>query len=52
MYSSTAKLWSFAAEKRGLTEVDEEGTKWDETYTPWTFVDGKAGAGTTNAISL
>lgn len=51
MYSSTTKLWEFAASKRNLTNVDEDGTKWDETYTPWTFVDGKAGTGTTNAIS-
>lgn len=51
MYSSTDKLWKFAAEKRKLTNVDEEGVAWDETFEPWTFVDEKPGAGTTTKIS-
>ena len=51
MYSSTTKLWAFAADKRKLTNVDDEGTSWDESYTPWTFSDGEAGKGTTNALA-
>jgi hypothetical protein len=51
MYSSTDKLWKFAAEKRKLTNVDEEGAAWDEAFEPWTFADEKPGAGTTTTIS-
>lgn len=51
MYSSTDKLWKFAAEKRKLTNVDEEGTAWDETFEPWTFVDEKPGSGGPAKIS-
>ena len=45
MYSSTAKLWEYAAKNRKLTNVDEEGLPWDKGWTPWTFVDeAKMGA--------
>ena len=36
MYTNPEKLWAIAA-KRGLTNVDKEGVKWDESFTPWTF---------------
>lgn len=39
MYSSTAKLWEYAAKNRELTNVDEDGLAWDDEWTPWTFVD-------------
>ncbi len=44
VYSATSKLWSFVAQKRGLTNVavdDFTGLKvaWDKTFTPWTFKD-------------
>ncbi|MBP6994056.1 DUF3048 domain-containing protein [Candidatus Woesebacteria bacterium] len=39
MYSSTAKLWEYAAKNRELTNVDEEGVSWSENWVPWTFVD-------------
>jgi hypothetical protein len=39
MYSSTAKLWEYAAKNRKLTNVDEEGVAWNKDWTPWTFVD-------------
>jgi hypothetical protein len=39
MYSSTAKLWDYAAKNRKLTNVDEDGVAWDEDWKPWTFVD-------------
>ncbi len=39
MYSSTAKLWQYAKDKRGLTNVDEKGSSWDATFTKWKFKD-------------
>lgn len=36
MYSTTTKLWQ-AAEKRGLTDKDEKGRKWDEKFISWPF---------------
>jgi len=36
VYTSTAKLWE-VAKKRGFTNVDENGDKWDETFVPWKF---------------
>jgi hypothetical protein len=44
VYAATDKLWSFAATKRGLTnlEVDDQtGTKlsWDKSFVPWSFKD-------------
>ena len=39
VYSSTAKLWKYAAEKRNLTNVDEDGKKWNANFTPWKFQD-------------
>jgi hypothetical protein len=39
VYSSTEKLWKYAAEKRALTQVDEKGVRWDDGWKPWTFAD-------------
>jgi hypothetical protein len=39
VYSSTEKLWKYAKDKRKLTEVDEDGKKWDSTFKPWLFKD-------------
>jgi hypothetical protein len=50
MYSSTAKLWQFAADKRKLTNKDDDGDKWDEDFKPWKFQDGKASQG--DALSI
>ncbi len=36
MYSTTEKLWQ-AGEKRKLTEKDEDGNKWDENFTKYSF---------------
>lgn len=36
MYTSTSKLWA-AAEKRELTNVDDEGTSWDEDFETYTY---------------
>lgn len=37
MYSTTGKLWDYAAKKRKLTNVDEEGASWKEEFTPYQF---------------
>lgn len=39
VYSSTAKLWQYAAEKRGLTDKDEEGNRWDKNFVLWSFAE-------------
>lgn len=36
MYSTPTKLWE-AAEKRGLTDKDEKGRKWNEEFVSWFF---------------
>ncbi len=53
VYSSTTKLWDFAANKRHLTNVDEKGNKWDKNFTPWQFKDdaSKAERGQINKVS-
>lgn len=38
MYSTTEKLWE-VAQKRGLTNVDDEGNKWDADFSQWKFKD-------------
>ncbi len=38
MYSTTDKLWTFAA-TRGLTQKAKDGTPWDEGFVPYKFVD-------------
>lgn len=43
MYTDTTKLWKYAASKK-LTNVDDEGTAWNENFEPWKFADdAKAG---------
>lgn len=37
MYSTTTKLWNFAAKSRELTNVDEDGGQWNEKFVPYTF---------------
>jgi hypothetical protein len=36
MYSTTQNLWKIG-EKRKLTNVDEDGVSWDESYAPFLF---------------
>ncbi|MBI1862723.1 DUF3048 domain-containing protein [Candidatus Microgenomates bacterium] len=52
MYSSTPKLWEYAAKQRKLTEVDAKGKKWNASWTPWQFADDAsvASRGTTAKI--
>lgn len=51
MYTDANRLWKYAADVRKLTEVDEDGRRWDETFTPWTFADAAKQKGTTAKIS-
>lgn len=44
MYSTTSKLWTFAADKRKLTNTSKDGKEWDANFEGYTFKDGKAGA--------
>lgn len=39
MYSTTDKLWKFAADSRGLTNVDKKGTPWTDGFVPYSFKD-------------
>ena len=54
VYSSTQKLWTYAAQKRNLTNVDSKGVSWDTTFTPWKFQDDAASSsrGTVNTIQF
>lgn len=42
MYSTTDKLWNYAATSRKLTNVDAKGVSWDTTFTPFAFKDDVA----------
>lgn len=37
VYTSSKKLWQFAAQTRGLTNVDKDGVRWDENFETWNF---------------
>ena len=52
MYSSTAKLWDYAATKRNLTNVDENNKPWDATFTKWKFKADDTDKGTTAKITF
>lgn len=52
VYSSTAKLWSFAKEKRNLTDVDENNKSWDEEFVRWKFKDDGKEKGEITKISF
>lgn len=44
MYSSTTRLWDYAKEERGLSNVDEDGNEWNEDFTFYSFKeDAKQG---------
>ena len=48
MYSTTSKLWTFAADKRKLTATNKDGEKWDTDFVKYTFKDGSAEADSQN----
>jgi len=54
VYTNTEKLWAYAAKQRKLSEVDEDGEKWNETWKGWIFADDaeEAKRGSTNKINF
>ncbi len=54
VYSSTSKLWQYAASKRKLTNIDKDNKSWDKNFTSWKFQDDAktADRGTKNKISF
>ncbi len=52
MYSTTDKLWKVAKEKRKLTNVDENGDAWDDTFVKYTFKDDGADKTSNQKIHL
>ncbi len=52
VYSTTQKLWDYAKKSRKLTNVDEDGEKWDEDFTKWKFKDEKPSTATVSKISF
>lgn len=51
MYSSTNKLWDYAA-KKGWGVTDTNGQTWDKSFVPWKFVDGKPNSGNVGKINV
>lgn len=53
MYSSTEKLWKYAAGTRGWTNKSPDGkSDWKDKYVPFTFKDDAKDKGTVNKISF
>jgi len=41
VYTTTAKLWKYAADHRHLTNIDRKGKTWNANFTGWKFIKGK-----------
>lgn len=52
MYSTTDKLWKFAAEKRKLTNKGKDGTPWDKGFVPYKFKDSESSTNTSQSIHI
>jgi hypothetical protein len=53
VYSTTKKLWDYAASDRKLTNVDQDGDSWDADFTKWKFKnDQPASSPTASTISF
>lgn len=54
VYSSTGKLWQYAASNRKLTNIDSDGKAWDKNFTYWKFQKDadKSQRGTIEKISF
>lgn len=54
MYSTTSKLWDFAAKSRGITNVDKNGNSWSTNFTSYSFKDDDnlSSRGNINTIHL
>lgn len=51
MYSTTSKLWA-VGEKRGLTQVNEDGDKWDKSFVKYSFKDDASERPAAQAIHI
>jgi len=54
VYTSTKKLWQYAKDKRNLTNIDNQGVRWEKSFSAWKFEDDAAQAdrGTVNKIDF
>jgi len=52
MYSSTTRLWDYAKEERGLSNVDEDGNSWDEDFTYYEYKEDVAESSRPQAQSI
>lgn len=52
MYSTTDKLWKFAAEKRNLTNKGKDGTPWNKGFISYKFKDKESSTNTSQSIHI
>lgn len=52
MYSTTDKLWEYAADKRKLSYTNADGEAWDATYKPWKFKESSSASQTPQAGTI
>lgn len=52
VYTSTKKLWQYAKDKRELTNVDDQGVRWDKGFSPWKFEDDAKAADRGKVIKI
>ncbi len=52
VYSTTAKLWEYAKNKRDLTDVDENNKRWDEEFIKWKFKEDAQEKGNLTKVSF
>ena len=52
MYTDTNKLWDYAAKNFKLTNVDEDGVAWDETFQPWKIAKEAKEDGSVSSIAF
>jgi hypothetical protein len=52
MYSTTDKLWAYAAKNRDLTKVDKDGTAWDDGFVAYDFKEDASESSRPSSQSL
>jgi hypothetical protein len=52
MYSTTDKLWAYAAKDRKLSNEDEDGNSWDEDFVQFKFKDDAASSSRPSSQSV
>ncbi len=52
MVTTTTKLWDYAAQNRGLTNVDKNGTPWDTHFVQYSFKDDQPSPNASESVSL